>query len=120
MTAEFRDSLTEKETAIFLFRTGGEAAGFAQCQLRHDYVEGTETSPVGYLEGIYVREKYRKQGIARRLLNACEAWSREHGCTEFGSDCELTNTVSQEFHQAVGFEEVNRLVAYVRKIRKED
>ena len=120
MTAEFRDSLTDKETAIFLFRTGGEAAGFAQCQLRHDYVEGTETSPVGYLEEIYVREKYRKQGIARRLLNACEAWSREHGCTEFGSDCELTNTVSQEFHQAVGFEEANRLVAYVRKIRKED
>ena len=116
MTAEFRNLLTEKETAVFLFRTGGAAAGFAQCQLRHDYVEGTETSPVGYLEGIYVKEPFRKQGIARRLLNACEDWAREQGCTEFASDCELTNAESQEFHRAVGFEEANRIIAYVRKI----
>ena len=116
MTAEFRNLLAEKETAVFLFRTGGEAAGFAQCQLRHDYVEGTETSPVGYLEGIYVKEPFRKQGIARRLLNACEGWAREQGCTEFASDCELTNVESQEFHRAVGFEEANRIIAYVRKI----
>ncbi len=26
--------------------------GFTQCQLRYDYVEGTKTSPVGYLERI--------------------------------------------------------------------
>ena len=116
MTAEFLNLLTEKETAVFLFRTGGEAAGFAQCQLRHDYVEGTETSPVGYLEGIYVKEPFRKQGIARRLLNTCEDWAREQGCTEFASDCELTNVESQEFHRAVGFEEANRIIAYVRKI----
>ncbi len=120
MTAEFRDLLTGNEAAVFLFRTGGEAVGFAQCQLRHDYVEGTESSPVGYLEGIYVRESYRKKGIARRLLKACEEWSGEHGCREFASDCELTNTVSQEFHQAVGFEEANRIVAYVRKVRTKD
>ncbi len=116
MTAEFRNLQAEKETAVFLFRTGGEAAGFAQCQLRHDYVEGTGTSPVGYLEGIYVREPFRKQGIARSLLRACEDWAREQGCTEFASDCELANAVSQEFHQAVGFKEANRIVAYVRKV----
>ncbi len=26
----------------------------AQSQLRYDYVEGTESTPVGYLEGIFV------------------------------------------------------------------
>lgn len=41
---------------------------------------------------------------------------QEQGCTEFASDCELTNADSQGFHQAVGFEEANRIVAYVRKI----
>jgi len=89
---------------------------FAQCQLRHDYVEGTETSPVGYLEGIYVREAGRGKGIAWRLLRACEDWARKQGCTEFASDCELTNAESQGFHQAVGFKEANRIVVYVRKI----
>ena len=116
MTAEFQALLTDKEAAVFLFRMEGKAAGFAQCQLRHDYVEGTETSPVGYLEGIYVREAERGKGIARKLLEACEDWAREQGCREFASDCELTNIESQGFHRAVGFEEANRIVAYVRKI----
>ena len=117
MTDEYR-SLTEKDdAAVFLYRKNGEPAGFAQCQLRRDYVEGTETSPVGYLEGIYVREDNRRQGIARGLLAACEAWAGEQGCTEFASDCELINTESQAFHQAIGFREANRIVAYVKQIR---
>ena len=79
-------------------------------------MEGTESSPVGYLEGVYVKEAYRKQGIGRELVSACERWAKEQGCTEFGSDCELTNETSQAFHRAIGFEEANRIVAYVRKI----
>ena len=116
MAREYQALLTGKEAAVFLLRTEGKAVGFAQCQLRHDYVEGTETSPVGYLEGIYVKESFRRQGIARRLLKACEDWAREQGCTEFASDSELANAESQEFHRAAGFEEANRIIAYVRKI----
>lgn len=93
-----------------------KVVAFAQCQLRHDYVEGTDTSPVGYLEGIFVREGYRKQGLARQLLATCEAWAAEQGCTEFASDCELTNTVSQEFHKKLGFEEANRVVCFVKRL----
>ena len=117
MTNEFEHLLSADDAAVFLRRKNGRPVGFAQCQLRHDYVEGTETSPVGYLEGVYVKETDRRQGIARELVSACERWAKDQGCTEFASDCELTNTGSQAFHQAVGFEEANRLVAYVRKIR---
>ena len=116
MAEEFRRLLSADDAAVFLYRRNGEEAGFAQCQLRRDYVEGTETSPVGYLEGVYVKETDRRQGIARELVSACEQWAKEQGCTEFASDCELTNTGSQAFHQAIGFEEANRIVAYVRKI----
>ena len=62
-----------EDTAVFLYREQGAAAGFPQWQLRHDYVEGTETSPVGYPEGIYIREGARRQDIARRLLSASES-----------------------------------------------
>ncbi len=116
MAREFESLLSGGGAAVFLYRKDGEAAGFAQCQLRHDYVEGTETSPVGYLEGIYVREDHRRQGIAGQLLNACEDWARAQGCTGFASDCELANAESQAFHRAIGFEEANRIVAYVKKL----
>lgn len=58
----------------------GVPVGFAQCQLRHDYVEGTETSPVGYLEGIYVEPAFPGAGHSRELLHFCEDWAREKGC----------------------------------------
>lgn len=116
MKKEYTQLLSSDEAAVFLYRKDGEPTGFAQCQLRHDYVEGTETSPVGYLEGIWVKETERRLGIARELAAACEQWAKDRGCTEFASDCELTNTESQAFHQAIGFEEANRIVAYVRKI----
>ena len=116
MRSEFTSLLDREDAAVFLYREQGKAVGFAQCQLRRDYVEGTETSPVGYLEGIYVREEDRRQGIARNLLSACENWARARGCTEFASDCELSNIESQQFHQAVGFDEANRIAVYVKKL----
>ena len=65
--------------------------GFAECQLRYDYVEGTDSSPVGYLEGIFVKEEFRHRGFAKEILAECEKWTKEKGCTEFASDCELDN-----------------------------
>lgn len=112
METELSEMILNGETAFFL---AGDA-GFAQCQLRHDYVEGTQSSPVGYLEGIYVSASHRHQGIARELLQACERWAKEKGCREFASDCELTNTDSLRFHLGVGFEEANRIICFVKKI----
>ena len=63
-----------------------------------------------------MEEGERRKGIARKLLLACENWAKEHGCTEFASDCELSNAEGQEFHKAVGFDEANRIVAFVRKL----
>ena len=116
LEAEFSQLLTQREAAIFLFSEAGVPAGFAQCQLRHDYVEGTGSSPVGYLEGIFVRETHRRQGIARKLLAACEDWAKAMGCREFASDCELDNTDSLAFHLQLGFTEANRIICFTKKL----
>ena len=116
MRSEFADMIAKPDAAFFLAYADETAVGFAQCQLRYDYVEGTDSSPVGYLEGIYVVEVYRKQGVARELLSACETWSKSIGCTEFASDCELENTQSLQFHLNVGFEEVNRIICFTKKL----
>ena len=116
MCAEFAEIIAKPDAAFFLAYTDETAVGFAQCQLRYDYVEGTESSPVGYLEGIYVAEGSRKQGVARELLSACERWAKEKGCSEFASDCELDNLQSLRFHLNVGFAEANRIICFAKKI----
>ena len=113
---EFASLLAGDEGAVFLFSQGDEDVGFAQVQLRHDYVEGAGTSPVGYLEGIYVRAEHRHKGIAGRLLAECERWAAEKGCTEFASDCETANAQSVEFHLKLGFTEVSRIVCFVKRL----
>ncbi len=113
---EFMQYLEKNDTVIYVCYLENEIIAFAQCQLRYDYVEGTNSSPVGYLEGIYVDSMYRKQGIATKLLEKCEKWSHEKGCTEFASDCELNNRVSFNFHLHAGFEEANRIICFRKKI----
>lgn len=116
LAEEFAELVRSEEAACFLKYVKDEAVGFAQCQLRHDYVEGTDTSPVGYLEGIFVTEKFRHVGFAKELLLACEDWAKAKGCTEFASDCELENTESLKFHMAMGFEEANRVICFKKNI----
>lgn len=88
----------------------------AQCGLRKDYVEGTDSTPVGYLEGIFVEEAHRKKNIAKLLCKECENWVKEKGCNEFASDCELDNENSLKFHLAIGFTEVNRIICFTKKL----
>lgn len=112
MSNEFEKLIGYDSAACFIKYVDGKAIGFAQCQLRNDYVEGTDSSPVGYLEGIFIEEAYRKRGYAKELLRECEKWAKKKHCTEFASDCELKNKDSLRFHMVMGFEEVNRIICF--------
>lgn len=93
----------------------GRAVGLAEAALRHDYVNGCKTSPVAFLEGIYVTPDCRRLGIARGLVAAVEDWARAQGCSEFASDAALDNLESHRMHGALGFSETQRVV-YFRKV----
>ena len=93
----------------------GQAAGFAEVSLRKDYVNGTESSPVAFLEGIYVIPAARHQGFARLLVQAAEQWAVAHGCRELASDAYLDNYASRAMHAALGFAETEQVV-FFRKI----
>lgn len=112
LTGIIEGYMTSDDSAVFAEAAGGRFVGVAVCALRRDYVEGCDNSPVGYLEGVSVREAYRHRGIARMLVSECEQWAREKGCREFASDCELTNTASLDFHLSIGFQEENRIICF--------
>jgi aminoglycoside 6'-N-acetyltransferase I len=103
---------------VFLAIAEGERVGFAAASLRTDYVEGASSSPVGYLEGVYVDEAHRRRGIGQALVRAVESWAALEGCTEFGSDAYLENLESHAFHLAAGFEEAGRLVHFLKPLAR--
>lgn len=113
---ELEDLLASEKDRIFLAVKEGDTIGFVHMSLRFDYVEGSSSSPVGYVEGIYVDENYRNQGVSRKLVEAGEAWAKSLGCKEIGSDTELDNHGSQAFHQRIGFKEAGRIVAFIKEI----
>ncbi|WP_371816465.1 aminoglycoside 6'-N-acetyltransferase [Roseateles sp. DAIF2] len=95
---------------------GGAALGLAEVALRRDYVNGTEGSPVGFLEGLYVRPEARRRGIAGALVRAASSWVGAQGCSEIASDTALENVASQALHRALGFEETERVVYFRRRL----
>lgn len=109
--AAFLRDPPEEAACLLAENEEGWVVGFAEVGLRR-YAEGCASSPVGYLEGIYVETGTRREGYAKALVRACEAWARARGCIELASDRALGDEESGAFHRAVGFEETNRIVCY--------
>jgi aminoglycoside 6'-N-acetyltransferase I len=93
---------------------GGRLVGFIEAGLRHDYVDGCDTSPVAFAEGLFIVPRARGVGVGRMLVEAVAEWGRAKGCTEFASNALLDNTASHAFHEAVGFAETERVVFFRR------
>ena len=108
----FADPLTPVFVAV---RENGKLGGFLEGGLRK-YAEGCDTSPVGYIEGWYVDEDWRGQGVGGALVQAMETWAREQGYTEMASDTWLDNENSIQAHLALGFEESERLVHFRKSL----
>ena len=91
----------------------GGLAGFVEVALR-PWAEGCDSSPVGYVEGIYVTTEERGRGVGEALLRAAEAWAVDRGCREIASDARLDNAPSLSLHRRLGYVEGEVLV-HLRK-----
>jgi len=116
LTEKYEKILKLKTSKIFLLYINAHPIAFAHCQLRYEYVEGTKTNTVGYLEGIFVKKEYRKRGYSKLLIKSCESWLKTKNCTEFASDSGIDNTDSYYFHTSNDFMEVNRNICYKKDI----
>lgn len=95
---------------------GGRLCGFLEASIR-SHVEDCETENVGYLEGWFVEEPYRRAGIGRELVKLAEDWARSRGCSEMASDAEIDNSISLLAHNKLGYDETSRLVHLKKELR---
>lgn len=99
------------------YDAAGNPVGLVEVAIRTDYVNGADTSPVAFLEGIYVVPEARRSGVARELVAVAERWALSTGCTELSSDAAIENTSSHAMHSALGFIETERVVFFKKVLR---
>ena len=102
--------------AQFVAHEDGTPAGLAEAAVRTDYVNGTASSPVAFLEGLYVAPALRRRGVAAALVAEVVRWARARGCHELASDALLENTASHAAHRALGFEQTERVVFFRKRL----
>ena len=112
---DFLDGTVSEPQAVMVAEEEERLLGFAELSIR-PFAEGCHTSQVGDLEGWFVREECRGQGIGRSLLDASEGWAREKGCTEFASDTQVENQTSVRAHLACGFEDAGTVRCFRKSL----
>lgn len=114
---EMRQLLEQPHTLQLLsYNDQQQAIAMLEASIRYEYVNGTQTSPVAFLEGIYVLPEYRRSGVATTLVQQVEDWAKQFSCTEFASDAAIDNTISHAMHRTLGFQETERVVYFKKKI----
>jgi aminoglycoside 6'-N-acetyltransferase I len=112
----YKNVIISKNEVCYLVKEEEIYIAFTHLTIRNDYVEGATEFPVAYVEALYVKPSHQRLGIGKWLLDVGENWARQRACKQLASDTELNNSNAINFHQKVGFEEVNRLVCFIKKI----
>ena len=115
--AEYFAGTSSNMVEVFvLVGDGGDLAGFLELNLR-DFVEGSASPRLPYVEAWFVAAPVRGQGNGRKLMLAAEQWALTHGYDEIASDTEVTNTDSIQAHTRVGFAETTRVVCFLKRLK---
>ena len=109
------ESLEQPYVCFIALTATGTPMGMIDARARN-YAEGAPNLRAAYVEDLWVEPQDRRNGVARALLDAVEQWAREEGHDWLGSDTELSNELSQQWHEAAGFEEVERIVVFGKRL----
>ena len=105
------------DLVVFVAVVDGHVAGFLELDYRKD-APGCDSSPVPFIEGLYVEPSLRGRGIGRALVAAAEDQARASGHHEIASDAQIGNAAGIDAHLALGYQEVQRQVCFRRSLRK--
>ena len=88
-----------------------QLVGFIEVSIR-PFADGCDSMPIPFVEGWYVEPASQGRGIGRALMAAAEAWARDGGYSELGSDTQAGNEDGRGAHLACGFTEVERIITF--------
>ncbi|MFB6292427.1 MAG: GNAT family N-acetyltransferase [Candidatus Nanohaloarchaea archaeon] len=98
-----REKIQEDDTQVLLAREEDEPAGYV-------IVSVEERPPIFEIDRkaavseIFVKEDFRREGVATRLMDAAEEFGEEKDCAFLQLEVDVGNVPAQKFYQEHGFE----------------
>ena len=86
LLAEINRINKSSKRSAYVAENDGQPVGFAEYALR-DYANGCNSQPVPFLEGVWVGEAHRSQGIAKALVLFLEQKARRAGVQRVWLGC---------------------------------
>jgi aminoglycoside 6'-N-acetyltransferase I len=111
-----RTARSTQPLVLFVAEAAGKLVGFIEVGLRSHANGCDPIRRVGFLEGWYVAQGFRRQGVGAKLVVAAEKWCRAQGCREMASDTWANHRLSVAAHQALGYEVEGRYINFRKSL----
>ncbi len=108
---DIREALTNYNKVVFIDYENEIPVAFARCSLTEE-----NSKPTGYLEQISIKRNYQNKGIAKRLLNKCEAWAKDKGCERFTATCNIDDKHTMDLYNYSGFSEISKIAYFSKEL----
>jgi ribosomal protein S18 acetylase RimI-like enzyme len=105
--------LSRGESVIFLATAGGAAAGFVQL---YPVFSSLRMRRAWILNDLFVEEPYRKQQIAKRLMEAARALAAETGAASVALETAPDNAPARRLYESLGYTQEQSFITYVLDI----
>ncbi|WP_449446319.1 N-acetyltransferase family protein [Thermomonas brevis] len=97
-----RERLRFGESTVLVAKREGAIVGFAQL---YPMFSSVRTAKTWILNDLYVDAGARRQGVARRLLDAAAAFAREDGAAGIALETARDNDAARALYRAAGWQE---------------
>ena len=92
---------------MFVAEDESEFLGFVSVKIE-DSTPIFERGKEAHVEELYVKEYYRRQGVASNLLDRAEDYSRKEGADMIQLSVDTGNRSAAQFYSTHGFEEIRK------------
>jgi diamine N-acetyltransferase len=107
--AAIEEMIEDGAGAWFLAEHEGEVIGFVTAQLRPPAQEPyLAPERRALVQNLGMLSAWRGQGIGRTLMEAAEAWARQHGATRLVLNVWEFNTGALRFYETLGYSSFSR------------
>jgi ribosomal protein S18 acetylase RimI-like enzyme len=97
-----RERLRFGESTVLVAKREGATVGFVQL---YPMVSSVRAAKTWILNDLYVDAGARRQGVARRLLDAAAAFAREDGAAGIALETARDNDAARALYRAAGWQE---------------